>query len=692
MRRGAFVLCVLGLACRSDPPAETVCPDAGDRLGHRVCVHRISDLDTWTTISFEAAAVDQARATTYLVPVDDDARLAPLFVDASAFEMPTQSLHYRFLTESFPEFATLEYAEYVELIKDPVRREWFAGSLTEFIVVDDDPVWGFTVWDEGSDPNAVISCEQFRDLHRTLSKRVEVGQVAAIPAHELQLGVLEDCDIPFFDPNTALDYEAYNKATGCGTLTRYTLAELATAQADAAFGWQSLLVVEEAPFDIETVISGIVTGTRQGELSHLNVRSAARGTPNCYVRDAYELFADWDDQLVALECRNTEATIVPITPEEAQACWEDLRPEPVDVVPPDLDWTELVGLLELPTDTPEERTTAVARFGSKGSNLGALYQRIDSELRFDGFLIPAHYYDQFVRSTTWSVDLGQGPADTTFQATLEAWLADPEFSTNGSLRRQKLEELRAAMQASTCDPTLLTTIGDEIVATFGADDIMVRFRSSSNAEDAIGFNGAGLYDSTSVCLADETDADALGPSRCDPDKSNERDLCRGLTKVWASLWNMKAFEERDWYGIDHTQVAMGILVNPRTKGELANIVAFSGNPLSASDDRYLVNAQIGELDVVSSLPGVWPEKELLTVEDGAVIEIERERGSTELPEGEWVLDDARLQELGAAFADIADTYPVDADLPPTADVLLDTEWKIRPDGRLVIKQIRPFVR
>ena len=95
--------------------------------------------------------------------------------------------------------------------------------------------------------------------------------------------------------------------------------------------------------------------------------------------------------------------------------------------------------------------------------------------------------------------------------------------------------------------------------------------------------------------------------------------------------------------------------------------------------------------MVAAVPGVWPEKDLLTVEDGQVVEIERARGSTELPEGEWVLDDATLRELGAALAAIVDVYPVDGDLPPTARVLLDTEWKLRDDGRLAVKQVRPFV-
>jgi hypothetical protein len=122
------------------------------------------------------------------------------------------------------------------------------------------------------------------------------------------------------------------------------------------------------------------------------------------------------------------------------------------------------------------------------------------------------------------------------------------------------------------------------------------------------------------------------------------------------------------------------------------VVAFSGNPQVAGDDRFLVNAQLGELDVVSVVAGVWPEKDLLTVEAGEVTAIERVRGSTELPEGQWVLDDARLAELGALLAHLAAVYPIDDAVPTTATVLLDTEWKVRSDGSWVVKQVRPFVR
>jgi LysM repeat protein len=95
-------------------------------------------------------------------------------------------------------------------------------------------------------------------------------------------------------------------------------------------------------------------------------------------------------------------------------------------------------------------------------------------------------------------------------------------------------------------------------------------------------------------------------------------VAAALTTVWASLWTMQAFEERDWYGIDHAQTAMGILVDTRLDDEQANVVAFTGNP-SAVDDRYLVEAQIGAYDVVSAEAGVYPETSLVTVKDGETL-------------------------------------------------------------------------
>ena len=650
------------------------CGDAERRLGFRACVHRVGDAELWASLGRATAPADQVRTARYLAPARDDARLPVLIEDMSS----PYEYHYELMREAFGDrFPALSPEEYVALITDPERREFYAGSITEVVRPDGSHAYGFIAYDDAT-PAGTLTCAELRDAHDQVAAGFALGPVVVMPTTGYQRDVLATCDVPSYDPFTALEYEVYTRAIGYGTVRRYTPAELAAATAAAEYGFQDILVLDEAPLDIETVISGAVTGTRQGELSHLNVRSASRGTPNCYIRGAYDVLARWDGELVRLECGERGVAVEPATAGEAEAWWADLRPDPVTVPEPDLAWTELENLRAVPTATAADRAAGLRRCGAKGNNLAVLYQRIPAELQLDGFVVPFHYYDAFVRAHG-------------FDADIDAMLSDAAFLSDGAVRRAHLDQLRAAIRAAPCDAGLLDALDAELRAVFGSDAVMVRFRSSSNAEDALHFNGAGLYESTSACLADDLDGDAAGPSRCDPDQPDERGLCRALTKVWSSLWLPRAYEERSWYGIDHRAVAMAILVDTRIANEQANIVAFTGNPLGPERADYLVNAQLGELDVVSSEPGVWPEKVLLTVTGGEVTAIQRARASTEVGDGEVVLDDDRLRELGRELWNVAAVYPLDADAPAGKRALLDTEWKIRPDGQLVIKQVRPFL-
>ena len=213
-------------------------------------------------------------------------------------------------------------------------------------------------------------------------------------------------------------------------------------------------------------------------------------------------------------------------------------------------------------------------------------------------------------------------------------LADPQFRGDPSLRRDRLGQLHDAMRDADCDPAFIVALKNQLLTTFGGPAVMARFRSSSNAEDAPGFSGAGLYESTNACLADDQDPDKSGPSRCDPAEPEERGLCRAVKKVWASLWLVRAYEEREWYGIDHAQAAMGILVDLRLGDERANMVVFTGDPNLPGDHRFLVNAQTGDLEVVSSDPGTSPEKTRLTLTAGEVTKIDKPAGRITLRHGE----------------------------------------------------------
>ena len=688
-----FLLVLVLGGCTGETPKdstpvldETVCAEAEARLGYRICLPRIPDEESFMAVTIASTSVDQLRVGKYMVPAVADARLPPVFLDVSRFPM-----HYDFMATGFPDlFPGLSIEEYQSLFLYPESREFYGGTLSLYID-GDSFFYGFTVWDQPAEAATTVTEAQVQAAWQVLQPRFEIGELAFVPGSNNQIAAVAswgDTTFPIRNP-AEVDYEAYTPAVGYGTLRLYSLADFVEASAVAAYGYQDIVVIEEAPEDLTRVVSGIITGTRQGTLSHLNVRSASRGTPNCYIRAPLETLLPWKDQLIRFECGSSNWSAAAASQADAEAFWSDLRPDPVDICSPDYSNFSTPGLLEAQTESAEQRRSNLCAYGSKGSNLATLYQRIDPSLQLSGFLIPFAYYKQFMEEGSWQVDLGSGLEEHSFAETIQVWHEDPVFLTDAGIRSARLEALRTAMMAAPVNPDIVDAVAEKILDTWGNDSTMARVRSSSNAEDSLDFSGAGLYESTSICLADERDGDSTGPSRCDPDKERERPVADGLKEVWASLWGLAPWEERDWYGIDHLEVAMGVLCDDRYNNEQANIVAFSGNPTAKGDWRYLINAQTGDLEVVSAEPGIYPEKVLLTIGAGGVTKIERISSSSEVDQ---VLSDAQLQELGAAFYDIVQVYPMDYPLPEGGELLWDTEWKFLDDGSLKIKQIRPYLR
>ncbi len=669
----------------SDPMiTDGPCEKRSAQEGRLICRHDVGSAEDWQEMSFAFIAQSQLRESKYVMAVSDVFDVPVTFADVHAY-----TLHYDLLQAAYSDqFSNVISSQYLKLATSGATRELVVGSIREY--AGETGSWfGFTIVDSAG-KDLVISFDQAKATLDALQPHF-FAPLQFIPETVAQLdAVLTWPDVSFVFLQDAVHYEVYNPGVAFGTIRLLTPADLLARKETGNISHTEILVFNEAPVDIEHVVSGIVTGTRQGMLSHLNVRSMTRNTPNCFVSMPHTVFAEWQDKLVRFECGQTETTIAAATITEAEQFWDNLKPVPVQVPEVDDEEVRLQNLTEIPVADATQRKAAITAYGAKGSNLAMLYRLVDPALQLKGFLIPFSYYMRFMAEQSWTRTINDAPVSRTFDETVSDWLNDDAFRNDSAYRYSQLNALQAAMSAAPVPDDMLSTIGDRMQEIFGDDRTMVRFRSSSNAEDSLSFNGAGLYESTSACLADERDSDAVGPSLCDGDKSKERTLRRALTKVWASLWGMKAFEEREWYGIDHHLVQMAVLVDERVKNEHANIVAFSGHP-GSDETIFVINAQAGELDVVSSEAGVYPETSHVHVTGEKPFEIERITRSSEVPDGKYVLTDAHLLYISSVLQLLQQQFPVDVATSPE-DYFLDTEWKLNEDGQLIIKQIRPFPR
>ena len=204
----------------------------------------------------------------------------------------------------------------------------------------------------------------------------------------------------------------------------------------------------------------------------------------------------------------------------------------------------------------------------------------------DGFAIPFYFYDEFMKAND-------------FYTRITAMLADEDFQTDFDVQEDMLDDLRDDIEDADSPQWIL-----DALATMNEgfpEGINRRYRSSTNNEDLPGFNGAGLYDSKSQ----------------KPDEDEDDGLDKSLKEVYASLWNFRAFTEREFHRIDHLKAAMGVLVHPSYQDELANGVAVTFDPLSGNYDKYYVNTQVGE-DLVTNPEAHSTPEELLLRKTGSL--------------------------------------------------------------------------
>ncbi|MEO2015037.1 MAG: PEP/pyruvate-binding domain-containing protein [Fuerstiella sp.] len=400
-------------------------------------------------------------------------------------------------------------------------------------------------------------------------------------------------------------------------------------------------------------VSGVMTEVRQTPLSHVNLRAIQDGTPNAFIKGA----SDIDDiksligKLVHFKVTAQGYKLREATKGEVDRHLEELRPTKFQTPVRNLDVEEVKPLGEITFAQSDS-------FGVKTANLATLRSTKMPAGVPDGFGVPFFYYDEFMKHNG-------------FYELVDQTLTMPEFGENPDRGQQieRLKQLRTRIENGKMPNGMLDAFAN--VQKQFSNGTSIRCRSSTNSEDLPGFSGAGLYDSYTH-------------------KPDEGHLAKSIKQVYASLWNFRAFEEREFHRIDHKTTAMGVLLLPNFKGEKANGVAVTDDVLYETNGNYYLNTQIGEDLVTNPDQTSSPEEILLGwwKEDGRQVV----RRSSAATNNELLLSESHLSDMRASLAQIhgrfAKLYGRSADDELFA---MEVEFKITKDGELVIKQARPWV-
>lgn len=447
-------------------------------------------------------------------------------------------------------------------------------------------------------------------------------------------------------------YHAFSEGTAVG---RLRICRDGT-RAGLHFAPDEIIVLTDIVPDI-TPVRGLVTEHFCTPLAHVALRARAWGIPHVGWKECSAAYAHLDGAMVVLEARREGATLREAT-EADVAADEERRAarSPVDLPPPALEERALRPLSEI--GGHEARA-----YGAKAANLGEVARRARAYCVPPGFGIPVAYYAEHMeRHGLWR--------------RARALVADERVRDDATFRDAELARLRREILAAPIDDALVAAIAERLAAC-GAERSRVFVRSSTNAEDLAGLNGAGLYDSVPNVQGTGAVADAV-------------------KRVWASVWNLRAYDERCHFGIDHEAVHAAVLVLGAVEATAAGVLVTANVFDGGAKQAYTINAKHGVgIGVVEGTK--VPEQILYDVREGGIKIMSRSSDDTMLvfdearggvvavpdPEpGRPVLADDQVRTLARAAEALERAFPDDGPL--------DIEWLFR-DDELYVVQSRPYV-
>lgn len=456
----------------------------------------------------------------------------------------------------------------------------------------------------------------------------------------------------------AAGYQPFHTGTAVGKL------KIVKGTADPVFAPDEIVILPEPLTDI-TPVAGIVSQSFSTPLSHVNLRAAAWDIPNVGLKDAAKTYGALDGKVVRFEAGATGATIRLATPEEiAEAKKAHADKTKVQVPKANLEAKALATLDNM-------RAAEASAYGQKAANLGEIvHAKLPGVSVPPGFGIPISFYAAHLKAA--GID-----------KKVEALLVDPKFKASITERKTALEKIRQEIEAAPLDPAFVTALTESWKKLTGEadagapEDVGVFVRSSTNAEDLPGFSGAGLYDTVPNV------------------RGGADNVAKAVKKVWASVWNLAAYEERELYRIDHKQVYGAVLVQIGVAATAAGVLV-TAHPTDPNDTKtFTINAKSGlGMRVVDGkkLPEIilynTYNRGLRIVsrsDEDTMLVFQPDGGVKEMPnpkKGDPILTNARVMKLADAAAKVRNVFPKDRPL--------DIEWVLKGEDVYIV-QSRPFM-
>jgi phosphoenolpyruvate synthase/pyruvate phosphate dikinase len=405
-------------------------------------------------------------------------------------------------------------------------------------------------------------------------------------------------------------------------------------------------------------VAGIITTKPSTPLSHINLLAKGWGIPNVYIKNAQELFKQYNGWWVEFDARRDAYSIKRADLNVLDEYQKRLK-ERLDVMKPrsDLSVTKLANL-------SDQRASSVVAYGAKSANLGELiHARVPGFSVPPGFTIPFFYYDQFLK-------------ETKLDDAIYAMLNDQKFVHDPAYRRSYLTRMRDRIQQGMMNAELRTEMQRRLHAEFPGKGVFAR--SSTNSEDLPNFNGAGLYSTA-------------------PNVRGDEQLVEAVKYVWASVWNFEAYEARERAGIDHMKIYMAVLIqegiNSESSGVMITADPFNRAPEAINRGSIYISAKRGlGMKVVEGQriaeqvvyrPIANSVQVLTRSEEDSLLTFDDRGGIREIPIGSEraVLTDDVVRRLAAAATRIKEVFHGKDQ---------DIEWAFMK-GQIYIVQSRPYI-